>query len=365
MTSEERLKTIEPYRNTYGAIFDDDVASQALLEELPWLKSAADFLGYSDARSMERIAKKKGLIFRKSRYSREIKHEQMHGNPLLGPIEQWPIEEIEKYFIRMSRIANRAKCVYITTDEDEVRLDGYSDLHVGPGGVDYDELSAAFQKTEEDGAYCFFGGDTLNTTTTQSVGAGEMQFELPLNRCLDLTVHWMKPLLPRIGFIDEGNHEERVKKSLGIAYSPALQLAKLLGNEDLYMPYCGFCRWHITHRPTNTKQVYVQYHHHGHGGGRSVGMPLNKLLELAAANEADFYTMGHLHRDSAGGADKRYTDDEGVIRIKGRLLVALRSFQLLEDDNYAGRAGYRPNVPGVVPIWLGAKERSMRTEISR
>ena len=94
-------------------------------------------------------------------------------------------------------------------------------------------------------------------------------------------------------------------------------------------------------------------------------MPINKLQELATANEADFYTMGHLHRDSAAGSDKRYTNDEGEIQVKGRLLVALRSFQLLQDNNYAGRAGYRPNVPGAVSIWLGTRERSMRSEIVR
>jgi hypothetical protein len=348
------------YQDKQGKIFEDIVALQLLLERSEgMLHNAVLFLGYNSGSSahFQKKAATLGVHFKNFRHPSDAAR---------GPISEWPIEAVDEYYTRICNSAGRAKEVHIVTDADEVCLANFSDVHIGPCDVAYLAFKAALaQVASEPDTWTTWNGDNYNMSVGSGVGLEGLQGELPIHVCSKLLKYHLDAIKARIAYIGEGNHEERLKKKLGVDMPVNMDLANRLGIEERYIGYCGYVRWHITHRPTGTRQVYVQYYHHGHGGGRAVGAPLNKLRELAEANEADFYMMGHLHRESIAGLDKRYLDDEGQIRIKGRLLVALRSFQQLLDSNYAGKAGYRVNTPGIVRVWLGSRERMMRSEIVR
>ena len=222
MTSEEKLKTIGHYQNKKGAILKDGEAVQVLSEVFEYAKDAADWLGYSDSRDFKATALERfGVMFKAYEYSKKRYAESRQ-----GPIDQWPVEEVDAYYSMITRAANRSKDIYITTDSDEIQIDAYSDMHVGSPDVDWDLFKQCLQKSKEDDAWLIFGGDNLNTSISQGVGSEGLQIELPLSKCLDLLEHVLHPFVPRIAFIDEGNHEERIKKKLGIAYSPALELCK-------------------------------------------------------------------------------------------------------------------------------------------
>jgi len=374
MLDESKLEAIEQYKGQRGAILKDKAALLALRAACDYGKEASDWLGYSDSFTFRsRALQMHNVAFPPFGCSQQAKEEIARSSSPVsagsmwptGPVDSWSVEDAERLYITLTNARHRAKEVYITTDRDEIRTDHYADSHVGSGDVYYEKFLESLAKTTADKAWATFNGDTVNAATKGSAGGKEMQGDFSIARSLDFCELRIKPLLPFIGYIASGNHEANVIRDAGTAYCPALELCKRLGREDLYILYCGFVRWHITHSPSGITNTYVQYVHHGSGGGKATGAPLNKLKELADGNEADFYTMGHLHRDSAAGLDKRYTDSEGEVQIKGRLLVALPSFQALVDGNYAARAGYRPSVPGVTSIWLGAAERSMRTEIFR
>ena len=139
-------------------------------------------------------------------------------------------------------------------------------------------------------------GDLFDAVTKQSLGNVYEQ-EYNLKTAKEFLTEELKPIKDKIlGSID-GNHEERILKTVGD--SPVSDLCYRLGIE--YFPsWCAYLYLSVGDRKDYKKDkrrtyVYTAYMHHLTGGGATIGGKFNRVKKLQLMIMADIYCGAHVH----------------------------------------------------------------------
>lgn len=164
-----------------------------------------------------------------------------------------------------------------------------------------------------------------------------------LNRILDLGEDILKPIVPYIVMLGEGNHEQRKRQIEEIDLLE--ELAKRLGLKERLFNYNGWVRF-----------VFGKYGErklwwsHGSGGYPPVTKGILQTARRAEAVDADIYLSGHLHTDFSNRTCRR-TMEKGREVIRDVLHIQCPSY--IRSDNVKGWHAEQefPPLP-VGGVWL-------------
>lgn len=177
-----------------------------------------------------------------------------------------------------------------------------SDLHIGSAAFD-ENVIKDFVKwvLAADNRFTGIGGDIGNFALPTSKSNYWAEKSSPKEQ-IAIAIRLLEPIKDRILYIIDGNHDDRLFRSVGI--SPAEQVAVRLDLEDRYSEGIAFIALQYGHKRvcrTGTKAkwgdmatTYI-YAEHGTGGGGSIGGKLNRAKKPADAVLANIYVMGHGH----------------------------------------------------------------------
>ena len=175
----------------------------------------------------------------------------------------------------------------------------------------------------------------------------------------------------KLWFILEGNHCFEIRHRYGHEHCARW-------GRDLNVPFLGvqgMMRLVLSdnngrknEKGINHPRHSVQYDlfcHHGHGGGKSTGVVVNKIQEFARSYDADIYCMGHSHKksgiiegrwriNSRRSPDNKFGFSEHKVAFVNTGTF-MDSFRPGIPSTYAERKGLPPTVKGVVKIMLNNK----------
>jgi predicted phosphodiesterase len=159
----------------------------------------------------------------------------------------------------------------------------------------------------------------------------------------------LMPIKDRILWVEEGNHEKKVRQRY--ATDATGMLAAKLGTKRLGTT--NLVR--ILFKRKRTSPVFAVdtlkiFSSHGFGTSTSA---LGRLEGLSARIEADIYMAGHVHAKKLNIVPYLYLGRNGALKQKDRFYILTGSFYDTYKegaDSYGEDAGYKPEKTGVVRI---------------
>lgn len=198
-----------------------------------------------------------------------------------------------------------------------------SDVHIGTSDSDIEGLIDNLKyASQQENAKVFFLGDMMNAAIlgsksdvyeeslspqdqmdlfTKILTYAQGNFELPayLMKLLEDnkiflpedSLKYLGKQKSNIATINEGNHEARITKSVGI--SPTKVVAETAGVDAAFSPYFSNTEIILKNNFDNGESISFKIvGHHGTGNNKIDDM-VNKYTKQV--NNADFYVMGHIH----------------------------------------------------------------------
>lgn len=216
-----------------------------------------------------------------------------------------------------------------TFPEKSVNITAISDTHVG------DKLfnKAALIPYLEEADYLILNGDIMNTATKQSVS---FAYGSNPQADLDEAVAIFKPYAHKIIAINEGNHEHRVAKEVGLSLTQLF--AHQLGLLDKYAGTASYIFMNIG----PNKILYRLYATHGFGGGRTTGAKANKLEGLSDGIDADIYVVSHTHQPMVFYQDYMRSNAR-TYKLDQVTKVYVNTGAFLDYGGYAERFNFKPS----------------------
>lgn len=227
--------------------------------------------------------------------------------------------------------------------KDDIKITPLTDFHLGSPQCDIKKIKSLLKKIEKDKtAFCFLGGDIMDTTLKSSVGSVYQNSMQPMAQ-LDFAVELLKPLADkgRILAIVGGNHEARISKDVGLDLTKLL--ACQLGIADVFCPETCLLFLKVGEKKHKKRPYqYISYITHGSGGGRRDGGKINRLVDLAEIVDADVYFCGHTHLPATLKKDfirPNYTNQS----LSQITRTFVNSSAMLKYGGYGEVQGYTPS----------------------
>lgn len=249
---------------------------------------------------------------------------------------------------------------YLKTD---IKITPLTDFHLGSPQCNIKQIKKLLKKIEKDEtAFCFLGGDIMDTTLKTSVGSVYENTMQPMEQ-LDFAVELLKPLADKgkILAIVGGNHEARISKDVGLDLTKLL--ACQLGIADVFCPETCLLFLKVGEKKHKKRPYqYISYITHGTGGGRRAGSKINRLVDLANIVDADVYYCGHTHQPASIKQDfirPNYTNNS----ISQITRTFVNSSASLKYGGYGEVQGYSPSsisYPTVIYKGKGSDELGVR-----
>jgi UDP-2,3-diacylglucosamine pyrophosphatase LpxH len=192
-------------------------------------------------------------------------------------------------------------------------------------------------------------GDFLNTAI---IGSKSDTYDerMTVGEAKRILIEQLRPLAEagRIDCLMPGNHEDRIKRSIGDC--PIQDVADALG-----VPYVEAAAMFLFQVGKVEYRVFLR---HGTGNGQSMAA-LNKSRSVIPA---DCYVTGHTHRQQVLAED--IFDVEGdKSRVGRRKWYAVSSGSFLGYERYAAQRGYSPGRLGAPRIFLDGKRHDLHVSI--
>lgn len=199
--------------------------------------------------------------------------------------------------------------VQCAADVKHLTLHVLSDIHVGADRYQQQHVEAFLKWIARRGPEhrLIFGGDWADVRNKDGKSFKHGRVMSPDDEADYLEKLW-RPVRDRVDLVIDGNHEDRTFKIVGFNFTQ--KVVKAIGGDiiDAYRPGPTVLR----HRFVRHKQYKGPYKahyfaevrglvHHGFGGGRSMGAPINNLERIANwIPDVDYCTMGHVHHNHIG-----------------------------------------------------------------
>ena len=249
-------------------------------------------------------------------------------------------------------------------------LNRLSDLHIGSATVDYSRILRDLNRPGR----IAINGDIFEAIVPQDskrFRAGELHRRLQgrtdiLNASLDWGLELLGPFRKRIDFIGCGNHDTALEKHHSVDL--VMMLCDALGVP--YGGYTGFADYRFRDSSRHT-QRFVEFYHHGHGGGGSLSSAINEFDKKNVFVDADLIWIGHRHHSIAtrmrriscplGGIDPKYKDTRFL--MTGAYMQAWRGNRgKTRQSSYPEDAGLRPQAIGGARVVLDVSQAGISVE---
>jgi len=240
-------------------------------------------------------------------------------------------------------------------DEEKITLVCMGDEHIGSQFYDeYTHLKNVEWCYEND-APVILMGDTLETATRDSIGAGVFEQDEIVQEQLEKAERIYRPLAEKGLILGNhiGNHEARVYNYSGANLSKIL--AKLL--KIRYLGVGAISNIRVG------DQSYTIYTTHGHSGSRLPHTKIKAVLDLANMIDVEIYAMGHLHALDHHVRNMYVFDKRSkTIKEKQKHFILTGSY-LNHWGSYAHISGLEPARKGSPKIKLGGLEHRIRVSL--
>ena len=203
-------------------------------------------------------------------------------------------------------------------------------------------------------------GDIFNAATKDSVSDVYSETHT-IDECMELFGNFIDDIgAEKILCCINGNHDERVWKSVGI--DPVKYVCHTHGVR--YSPGEAFVTVKLGHQPSNKNKriMYRLYVTHGCGGGRTDGAIVNALKRLSEIVEADVYIQGHVHKPfSIPNTILKWSSQGNAIVQQIRYFVI--SGACLTRGGYAVSKAYPPVCTWSPVVKLSGEKKHIETTI--
>ncbi len=234
-----------------------------------------------------------------------------------------------------------------------------ADLHIGDSQCDYKLVLERIEYIKNTkNAYCILDGDLMDTAIASSIGdtyASALQPMEQLKHCVKI----FEPIKDKILAVLPGNHENRVYRADGIDLTEIM--CAQLGIPERYSPTTAllFIRFGDKgKRYHNRTQTYSGYITHGSGGGKREGGKVNRLADLAAIVDADFYIHAHTHLPIIFKESYyRVNISQSTVSLVDKLFVNCGAS--LNYGGYGDKAGFKPASKRTPTLYLSGTKRDL------
>lgn len=202
--------------------------------------------------------------------------------------------------------------------DGDIVIYALSDVHYGALEHNEDAWNATLKEIlDQPNAYVVLGGDLVNNSLRNSVGAGVYDDIVnPMKQKIRMT-EMLAPLAPRVLCIVPGNHELRSYKETGSEMT--YDIASKLNIEDLYRPNMAFLS-------TSVGDSHNAYHiavtHGAGGGGIYAGATVNRNERFGNVIDGlDCLIVGHTHKGTVTRPSKLVIDSRNKVVVQREYLV--------------------------------------------
>ena len=241
--------------------------------------------------------------------------------------------------------------IRVPVDRGDQWVVNFSDLHVGHPNCRVDIIKRGIEWAKEHDAICIYGGDWIENSNKQSVGAGWVEQIMPPQKQVDFVVDLFKPIKDRFigGYI--GNHEERAYRLTG--FDPAMQIC-----EKMEMPYFGtemFAVISAKDKGGAHGRAYTLYGVHSGSGHKTSGLAMNQVQRDWSSIHADIKMKSHDHHLSYDTEVTLQFDTSNMVVNERLQHIVLTGSTLSRPNNYATKKPHMPTRLGFMPIMLNMR----------
>jgi hypothetical protein len=198
-------------------------------------------------------------------------------------------------------------------------------------------------------------GDTMETATRDSVGAGVFEQSEIVQEQLERAINTYQPLAEEGLIIGNhiGNHEARVYNHSGANLSKIF--ADMLG-----IKYLGVGAIHYFRIG---KERYTMYTCHGSSGSRLPHTKIKAVLDLSNMIDVDIYAMGHLHALDHHVKNCYRVDKSKRTVVEYNQHFILTGCYLKHWGGYGHVKGYQPSRRGSAKVKMSGLEHRVRVSL--
>lgn len=238
--------------------------------------------------------------------------------------------EINRQHLKSKYTKNYAEIVFL------------GDVHYGSTQCNVKKFKEMIEYCLKNNLYVFCMGDMIEASSRHSIGDGVYEQIKPQQQIEDI-IEFLKPLANKkliLGY-HSGNHENRMKKELGI------DISKLICKE-LKIPYLGYAGWSLFYIG---KQSYSLYSFHGTSSAILKHTKLKSILDISKYFEADIVACGHLHDIIIDSVEyQKINKKRKIVDIRKAFMVVTGHY--FNYGGYAKEKGYPPTKIGSPKIKL-------------
>lgn len=253
------------------------------------------------------------------------------------------------------------KCVRVDLPKsiDELKIEIFSDLHIGSPKCDLDLINSRIERVKNDpNTYCILLGDIINNSTKTSVGDVYSEPFSPMTQ-ITTAIELFRPIKHKIIGCVSGNHERRSYKQDGIDLIYFMCSELNIADKYSYSSLLLFIRFGTHNRYYNRKMCYTLFMTHGDGqGGRMIGGKANGLQRRGQIVDADIVVTGHTHTPFTF-RNVMYSVNYQNSSIREREQVFVNASATLKYEEYAELYGMSPSSVISPRIVLSGRDRAI------
>jgi hypothetical protein len=193
---------------------------------------------------------------------------------------------------------------YEPTDDVQLKLALFSDLHIGADDVDHELMKRDLSNAKKENRRILINGDIAELILPSdkkrwSASKMNSQRDDVLNEALEQSFDILKPYADNIDLIGTGNHDESPIKydSFDLVGALVGLLNREKTNGNIHRAgYQGYIKYML--RPKTKKHAstpFVIYHHHGSGGSAPVSKGMIDFNRIVYSHTANLYWLAHKH----------------------------------------------------------------------
>lgn len=254
--------------------------------------------------------------------------------------------------------------VDLPSEYDNINIVPFADWHKDDPRCNQKYIEHTVKRIASDErTFAIANGDLVNMALRSSI-SDIYGNRLSPQEQLDWIIDTLRPIKDKILCYDDGNHEGRIYKEVGI--NPAKYVTNALGipercSDGSSLVFVSFGEQN-RRKSEGRKMTYSIYAKHGKSGGKKEGSKVNALIDYADNVDADCYIMSHVHMPFQTALNYfRVNPSNRSVNEVSKMFVSTNA--ALEFGGYGEVGGFRPSTIADMSITLDGHERRMKATL--
>lgn len=214
------------------------------------------------------------------------------------------------------------------------------DLHIGAQTTDIEALKQAIAEiARQKNTRIVLTGDLIELALKPHMTREQT---IPPHLQIPTLIEILRPVLNRIDFIVEGNHEKRVTRLASVDYLADALLPHC--KNAVFLGYEGFVEYELS-----TGKKHLLYVHHGEGKSMTTQFLLDKAIEKAGLDVADAVIIAHGHKRDVREYVRWMKIGDTIVQ---RMVLGIRTGSFMGHAQYAKNSMFTGGKIGYVSLEL-------------